>query len=379
MIQSESMFLNVINMNPKEQFEKLYNSLLKRRQSWNYTKLYNKMVLQTPDYQLVIDGGKGEEEWLSRWQPLLSHKLSPLSYRIFSHMAGESIDRLPLEVCVNVVEPTLNPRNYRTYYDDKNSLPLIMDGDWLPITYLRSLNGHLFNKDWNIVVDESSMMDLITSKRVIVKPSCEQSGRGVQIFKCDENGNYYNKNGEKLNLAFLRNQYKDNWLIQDCLNQSEELARFNPTSINTIRIATYRSIDGKIHPIGQVLRVGKQGAEVDNAHAGGMFCGIDAEGHLGHYFCDALARKKTVFNDIDLANNNYSISNMNMIREFVCKAASRIVHHDLVAFDVAITKDGTPKLLEINIGGFSAWLFEMTQQSTFGYYTEEIIQRCKNK
>lgn len=324
-------------------------------------------------------GGGKEREWLKRWKPLIKHhRLSPLSYRIFSHLAGESIDRLPLEVCAIVVEPILNPRKYISYYDDKNSLPHIMNRDWLPTTYLRSVRGHVYFDNGILVTEASKAIEEIPSNRIIVKPSCEQSGRGVQIFTRGKNNKFENKNGEELTLGLLTEKWKSDWLVQDCIVQSDELSQFNPTSINTIRIATYRSINGEITPIGHVLRVGGQGSEVDNAHQGGMFCGIDEKGNLGKFFCDAYARTTTKFNGIDVANTNYRISNFEKIREFVCSAASRIQHHDLVAFDIAITKNGTPNIIEINVRGFSAWLFEMTQLSTFGSYTEEIIQRCSN-
>ena len=366
-------------MTPKSFIKKLHQRFIEQHRIRKYEKLYQQMVEQTPHYKHVVSK-PGEREWLNRWQPLLKHhKLSPLSYRIFSQMAGESIDRLPLEVCVNVVEPILNPRKYTAYYDDKNSLPRIIHQDWLPKTHLRSIHGHLFNGEGCIVTDVSKIIESISSDCIIIKPSCEQSGRNVQIFRRRGSGSFYNKNDEELSMNLLKHKWGDDWLIQERLEQSDELAKFNPTSVNTIRVATYRSIDGSTHPIGHVLRVGRKGSEVDNAHAGGMFCGIGADGHLGRYFCDALARTKTIFNGIDLTNTEYIISNMENIRQFVCKAASSIQHHDLVAFDIAITRDGTPKIIEINIGGFSAWLFEMTQQSTFGPFTEEVIKRCVDK
>lgn len=214
----------------------------------SYENLYARMLSQNSQYKQVFNSDS-ERKWHDRWQPLLKHhKLCPYSYRIFSHLAGESIDRLPLEVCVNVVEPTLNPRNYTAFYDDKNSLPRLMRSEWLPTTYLRSINGHLFSEEGTVIVDGNSVINSIKKERVIVKPSCEQSGRGIQIFRRDNNDRYFNKNHELLSIEFLKQHWKDNWLIQECLNQSEELSQFNPSSINTIRIATYRSLGGTIRP-----------------------------------------------------------------------------------------------------------------------------------
>ena len=68
--------------------------------------------------------------------------------------------------------------------------------------------------------------------------------------------------------------YGQNFILQECFRQSDFTVRFNPSSVNTIRIGTYRDLKGQIHILRAIMRIGANGSEVDNAHAGGMFCGI---------------------------------------------------------------------------------------------------------
>ena len=86
-------------------------------------------------------------------------------------------------------------------------------------------------------------------------------------------------------------------------------------------------------------------------------------------------------NDIDLLGidfdkNVYRIPDYEQVKNFGISIAERIPFHDLVALDIAIDENNNPTLLEINVGGFSAWLFQFTVGSVFGNLTHEIMQRC---
>jgi hypothetical protein len=154
------------------------------------------------------------------------------------------------------------------------------------------------------------------------------------------------------------------------------MAQFNPTSVNTIRIFTYRNASGHVVPMRSIIRIGGKGAHVDNAHAGGMFCGIKENSYLGKFCCSWLGDKESIFNDIDFANSSFQIPEFDTIKKFSQSVASRIPFQNLVAMDIALDKNNNPILLEVNIGGFSAWLFQFTVGTVFGTYTDEIINKC---
>ena len=56
-----------------------------------------------------------------------------------------------------------------------------------------------------------------------------------------------------------------------------------------------------------------------------------------------------------------------------------MLHHRLLALDIMLDEQGNPKLIEVNVGGFSAWLFQYTNGSAFGQYTDEVISFFKKK
>lgn len=69
-----------------------------------------------------------------------------------------------------------------------------------------------------------------------------------------------------------------NILLEECIEACEEIKSIHPNSLNTIRIMTL--VDKKheaVSVIGAVLRMGNNGAVVDNARADGLFAEIDIE------------------------------------------------------------------------------------------------------
>lgn len=343
-----------------------------------YTSLYKQMINGNPE---LGKPASGEQDWLNRWRQYDRH-LKPYAYRIFSRYIGADLDIAPLEVVQNVVEPVLTPIMMSEYYSDKNTigkvLPRALYERRVPIVYFRNIGGLYYTGDYKTVVysDVSSFLQSIDSERVILKPSRQASGAGVQIFRKSRNG-FENKLGEILTLEYLESCYKKDYLIQACLEQSDDLSLFNASSVNTIRLATYRDTRGEVHPLHAILRIGASGAEVDNAHSGGKFCGLSQSGILGKCAFDSLGNKTTLFNGLDFEKSSYRIPCFSEIIALAKEIAGSILHHNLIAFDIALNKDNHPMLIEYNTYGFSAWLFQFACGPVFGKFTEEIMSRCE--
>lgn len=168
------------------------------------------------------------------------------------------------------------------------------------------------------------------------------------------------------------------FIIQECVDQSDEISKYNPTSINTIRLSVYRSVkDNKCHVTNAIMRIGGKGSYVDNAHAGGVFVGINSDGRLCDYVCDQYGNKNTVFNETDFSKEHI-IPHYEEIKQFACEISSLIPHCRLLALDIVLRKDGKPRLIEFNVApsSYSMWLFQFTVGPAFGDYTDEIIEYC---
>ena len=79
---------------------------------------------------------------------------------------------------------------------------------------------------------------------------------------------------------------------------------------------------------------------------------------------------------INFAKQKLIVPNYEKIKEFACKIADAIPHHHIIALDIMLDENNNPVLIEYNISAFSVWLFQFTNGSGFGKYTDEIIDYC---
>lgn len=320
-----------------------------------------------------------EEKWLKKWRQY-DPKLSPMAYRVFSRYIGPNINIVPLEICSSICEPVLTPHNFMDFYSDKNSLDLIFPQGTLPTVMARNIRGHFMDARYNPIKESQVEVALLESQfdSVIVKPTLSSSGKGVEKF-IKSNGALTNKNGQTLKLDYLQKNFKSDYIIQQAFEQHSFFAFFNPSSVNTLRIVSYRDSNGIIQILNSILRIGLAGSVVDNAHAGGMFVGVSKNGVLGKYVCDQYGRTQTVFNNIDFANEEFEVPLWQSIKEKIKELALYVAHHDLIAWDVVVDPEFNPHILELNVGGFSGWLFQFTSGPMFGDYTDDVMDFVTQK
>lgn len=323
---------------------------------------------------------EGEDAYLQLWRSLYTG-VTPVEYRFYSHYVGQNAKIVPEDVCHNFINPILNPVKFRGYYEDKNIYNKIFPIDYTPAVLLRKIGGEYFDVDYQqiICLDEEYLLHYINGcDRVVIKPSIDtSSGKGVMLFE-RRNGMYLSIDGSAiLDINFL-DKYGSDFIIQKCLTQSAFLNRLNATSINTIRISTYRSVKSdKVVVLGALIRIGVKGSIVDNAHAGGSFVGVDENGVLGKYVCNQYGDIQTTFNDIDFSKEILTLPDFDKIKDFAIEVSRSILHHRLLQLDVTVDDNGVIRIIEFNISGFSQWLYQLTGKSAFGEYTEEIIDYCR--
>ena len=345
----------------------------------SYCNLYKEIIKQNNFKLSRIDSDV--EKWLEKWNRY-GIKINSLPYQIFSKYVGDDMNIIPLEICAGIVEPILTPEIYVAYYTDKNSFDIIYNDFLRPKTLLRNINGIYYDEYYSPVTDIDNIIkyNINNFDKVILKPTKEASGRGVQLFEKKSSFKYTNKTGDILEKNFLDKNYKNNFILQTAIKQSQFSSIFNESSLNTLRVVTYRSIKtGKINVINCIMRIGAKGNCIDNAHGGGMFVGVDSNGKLGKFVCNWLGETKTIFNNIDFEHNDYFVPNFEEICKFAVNVSEKIIHHNLIALDIALNEENKPVLIESNLGGFSAWLFQFTNGSAFGEYTDEIMEYCYNK
>ena len=200
----------------------------------------------------------------------------------------------------------------------------------------------------------------------LIKPALEYSGKGVCGLEV--------KNGiasiDELKLEDLFKKYGKNFQIQKRLKQHEKMNLLNPTSVNTIRILTYRS-DMEILVIYSVVRIGRMGQVIDNQCAGGISTIIGEDGRLGKYAYGGYTENDVLKTDVGTVLEGFEIPSYNKAIETVKKLHFQLPFFNLIGWDVAIDEAGDPVIIEWNV---NTGLSQSAFGPGFGKYTERIIR-----
>ncbi len=314
-----------------------------------------------------------KSSYLQKWSHLSKH-CTDRDLRLYAPFIGVSADILPENISHDVIEPILNPVKYRPFYEDKNMFDRILPQGYLPRTYMRRISGIYYDADYQIIENPADVYDTCCSNLdgFVIKPTVgSSSGNGVIVCKKGEMPGFKNVNEEN----------EGDFIIQELLKQHASLSLYNPTSINTLRMLVYRSpIDEQTYVLNCALRVGKKGSSVDNAHAGGLIVGVSNDGMLRDFAVDQYGKKYQKVNDVVLKATHCEIPEYERIKEFGCSVAHYVMHHRLLALDIAVCKGENggvkPMCVEFNLRSLGTWAFQFTNKPVLGEKTDEIIAYC---
>lgn len=315
----------------------------------------------------------GEDEYLEYWKPVF--KLgTPMAYRLYSEYCGKT-KFLVSENCASKIDLVLNPSRYIGYYQDKNNFDKIVGLKNMPGTILRIIDCEFVDRDYNSVnsISEELFESLIENEgNLILKQSVDSdSGRSVMLFHKTGNGHYY-KGSVKLTLEFFKESGK-NVILQRAIEQHPDISIFNNSSVNTLRIVTYKSVTtNEVHILSTVIRIGANGSEIDNMHAGGRMVRVDMNGKLAKTAFDQYGRRYSEHNGIRFDSEEYTIPNFDKAIELAKKIAEEVRPLRLIQHDISIDRNGNPVCIEFNVRGFPCWVAQFTGTPAFGEFTDEI-------
>lgn len=261
--------------------------------------------------------------------------------------------------------PRANNHKLQSAYGDKNMCDILFSGENVAHSILKNMNGY-FYFEGKPVSKEDAVRLCGNLKNVIIKPSRLSEGKGVQLFSATEG--VTTLDGKSISQVFK--EYKKDYLIQECVKQHRDMAALNPTSVNTMRILSYRS-GMEVLIIYSVVRIGRSGAVVDNQCAGGISTTISKDGKLGKEAFGGFSTDNIEKTDTGIALEGYQLPSYDKAVEMVKRLHLRLPFFNILGWDVAIQEDGEPVLIEFNTNpGLSQSAFK----SGMGEYTERIIR-----
>ena len=254
---------------------------------------------------------------------------------------------------------------YTNAYGDKNMTDVFLKGVRQPHTILKNINGYYY-VEGKPVTEEEAVAFCQQLKNVLIKPTLYSRGKGIQALEITDG--FTNIDGKSV--AELFHQYKKNFQIQERLKQHEQMSRLNPSSVNTIRIVTFRS-GMEILLVSVVVRIGRKGSVIDNQCAGGISTLIDDEGKLGKNGFGGFDQDNILKTDTGVTLEGFQIPSYDKVIEKVKELHFQLPFFDLIGWDMAVAEDGEPVLIEWNT---KVGLSQTAYGPGFGKYTERILR-----
>lgn len=290
----------------------------------------------------------------------------------FSAYSGIESDRyLSPDMYYMYVIPALNRMEFKKAYADKSFYPVLFKGARQAEIVVSCASGRFYDGGRNAVSAADAIKICLAEKGpLIIKPSVDTGeGEGVDIIPvCEQTA---------VEQAFSNHAQDAGFVVQRFVKQHADMARMNPTSLNTMRLYTYRRPSGEIVTIERqnFLRFGGKGAWKDNVSQDGGFCHVMPDGMLS----DRVLTKR-VWGPVGFQERMgfapFKVPSFDKAIALIKRLHAQLYYFDSIGWDVAIAEDGEPTLVEFNVDA-NLRSAQMIGGPMYGEYIDEIMERVK--
>lgn len=182
--------------------------------------------------------------------------------------------------------------------------------------------------------DQEAFEDFVAKHTMFVKKVYDEScGRGVEFVDLSKN--------EKPIIDLLQELLESGPVVlEEVVQQTPDIARINPSSVNTVRVMTVRTKEGVVLPYG-FFKAGRSGSFVDNGGSGGLFCGIDIEtGVVTTDGVDEVGFRYSKHPDSQVEIIGFQLPEWHQARTLCIEMAEGIPEARWIGWDIAHTAQG---------------------------------------
>lgn len=331
-------------------------------------KYYKLKQIDSPEFKKLwsaVELTQEQREEIDEYYVAHYGKKIPYKWHRLYYLYSGKFDKkyFPEHLFIPEYEWLVNSENYYYCLGDKNITPLIasgIDGLTVPRVYLSCENGLYRDGEMKCISRRQAVELLSGIGKAFIKPTIESdSGRGCMVISMSGGSDELSgKSAEE-----LLTRYGANFTVQECIEMGESVKRLHPQSVNTFRVITYRTPGVEsIHCANTILRIGMGESSTDNAHAGGMYIGVNRDGSLEDQAFNDAHDVFTEHPDTHVRFAGYSIPEIRAIEEKALALHARIPQLGVVNWDMTVNSHGGVVLVEANTRSGS---IDMAQ-STFG-------------
>lgn len=333
-------------------FEKsVENSFKKNNMKWCKLKLTQQQKKEIQDFYLQNAGNKINLDYHTYYyfrNGIFSPKYVPSSF-YKAHLVGR-----------------LNDLRVADAYTDKNQYDRLFPQINHPKAIVKCINGYYYYHN-NIPISKNEAIQLCYNlDNAIIKPALE-SVHGSKVNSLNAKNGVLD-NGKSIEDLF--NSYGKHFIVQERIQQHERMAALNPTSVNTIRLLTYRR-ENTIELLYAVVRIGRKGKIIDNESSGGLTTKINDDGCLAKYLIAPPSEGLLEKTDTGIVVEGYQIPSYEKVVEIVKEMHLQLPYFNLAGWDIAVDTDGKPVFIEWNA---RTELSQSAAGPAFREFTEEVLK-----
>ena len=296
---------------------------------------------------------------------------SVIFHRWYTGVNGiKDVRYIPEDYFYDVIERYYNDMTLEPAYVDKGMFKKLYSDIKQPTTVLLNMNGIFYDEEYNVISEESACKLLRQQTRVIIKPTRDSGGgKNVKFITV--------ANFERKQCLEIFNEYGKDYIIQLPLKQHPQLAALHKESINTIRVMSMLE-NGEVSILSTIIRMGVNGACVDNECSGGINCGVDINGHLSEVAYDGSGKIYTRHPQGFKFDKGY-IPCYEKILSVIKEQHKKLPYFGLISWDFTVDENENPIMIELNLSWCGLNFHQLHHGPLFGDKTEEMLNKVNRK
>lgn len=201
---------------------------------------------------------------------------------------------------------------------------------------LRRIDGDFYDSEYQYINSDKALEILSNYDNLVFKISIGSAhGKGVSLVNKSE---YDKKIGE----------YGNNYIVQEKIEQHENLAKFNASSVNILRITSLYWKEN-VYILGSILRVGAPGSFCDHTGYKNTTPRIVKVDDSGNIVGKAISPDDGfIYNDLFGKEITGTIPKYKNIIDTIKHEHLKFTHHKIIGWDITVNSDNEPICLEFN-------------------------------
>lgn len=294
-------------------------------------------------------------------------KFSNIFHKFYTQATGLFFPHyMPDSLYYQYVDPYYNNWKMAQYIDHKGLYKDMFHGVRQPKLLGCRMNGYWYDGNGLLVSLDTITSLMFCSKSCFIKQAMDsEGGHGIVFVDIPQH--------TKENVKKILTSSTYDVVVQEGLEQSPVLSAINSSSVNTIRLLTLFTKAGDVKIYSVILRMGINGAKVDNASSGGITVGVEKDGRLKPVAYNAKGKRFDRHPTSGVKFDDYIIPNFESVKTTVKDLATRLPHFRLVSWDVALDTENNPVIIEANLKFGEIDFHQLNNGPLFGEDTKLIL------